>query len=62
MRRCLIFFKKQFGLDNMLSALIANKKIKLMAQSRKPARAGPHLGSDKKNKLMIIIFGFFSIF
>jgi hypothetical protein len=45
----------------MLSDLIANKK-KLRAQSRKPARAGPHLGSDKKNKLMIIIFGFFSIF
>jgi hypothetical protein len=61
MSRCLIFFSKKFGLDNMSSALIANKK-KLRAQSRKPARAGPHLGSDKKKKLMIIIFGFFSIF
>ena len=61
MSRCLIFFSKKFGLDNMSSVLIANKK-KLRVQSRKPARAGPHLGSDKKNKLMIIIFGFFSIF
>jgi hypothetical protein len=56
------FFLKKFWAGQHVVCPNCKKKKKLMAQSRKPARAGPHLGSDKKNKLMIIIFGFFSIF